>query len=161
MGLISLVIDREKCVGCQTCEVACKQGKNLGVGPKPMRVIQVGPVMTEGRLQMRFVPMRCMHCVKPACMEACQFDAIRKREDGIVLIQEDLCVGCKSCIEACRFGAVQFDEEKGVAVKCSMCVERLDAGLEPMCVKHCPAGAVSIGDVNVIVEKKRQRANLL
>lgn len=157
MVTYSLFADLEKCVGCQTCEIACKLVNNVRVGPKPMRVIPVGPAELNGKLHMNFVPMRCMHCGKPACMEVCPVNAIIKRGDGIVVIDEASCVGCKLCIEACPVGAMQFDDEKNVVLKCTMCIGRVDKGLQPMCVTHCPADALWFGDINKSTELLRKR----
>lgn len=152
-----MFVDIEKCVGCQTCEVACKQANNLPVGPRPMRVMTVGPLMTDGKFHMHFVPMRCMHCGKPPCMEACPTGAITKRSDGIVVIDEASCTGCKLCVEACPFGAIKFNDDKNVVVKCTLCADRLDRGLQPMCVLHCPAQAIRIGDINELTELIQQK----
>jgi Fe-S-cluster-containing dehydrogenase component len=157
MVTYSLLADLEKCVGCQTCEVACKLANSVPVGPRPMRVITVGPVELNGKLRMSFFPMRCTHCGEPACIDVCPVDAITKRSDGIVVIDEASCTGCKLCIEACPLGAMQFDDEKNVVVKCSMCVERIEKGLKPMCVIHCPAEALHFGDINKLTELIRKR----
>ena len=149
MAKYSLFIDTEKCIGCHSCEVACKQVNNLHSGPRPIHVITVGPIKTNGKLMMHFVPTRCMHCGKPPCLEACPVEAITKRSDGIVLIDEELCTGCKACIEACSFGAMKYNEEKDVAVKCTLCVDRIKKDQEPMCVKHCPSKAIQFGDINI------------
>ncbi len=80
-------------------------------------------------------------------------DAITKREDGIVLIDEELCIGCKDCIEACPLGVMQFDEEREVAQKCNLCVDRLDRGLQPACVAACPSHCIYFGDIKKITER--------
>jgi len=78
---------------------------------------------------MRYVVTHCMHCSQPRCMDACPVGAISKREDGIVLVNQELCTGCKDCIDACPLGVMQFDEENEVAQKCDLCVDRIDRGL--------------------------------
>jgi Fe-S-cluster-containing dehydrogenase component len=122
-----------------------------------MRVITVGPVELNGKLRMSFVPMRCMHCGKAPCIEACPEDAITRRIDGIVLIDEARCTGCKICIEACPLGAIEFDDNKNTVMKCTMCVKRIDKGLKPMCVIHCPAEALYFGEINELTEPLRKR----
>jgi len=157
MGKKSLLVDMELCYGCFSCEVACKQEHQLGVGPHFIKVKQVGPTRIGGKLVMDFVPMACRHCGKPACIEACPEDAIYKRSDGIVLINEEKCTGCQLCIEACPFGAPQFIPEENIVQKCDLCVERIDQGLLPACVQVCPTGALIFGDPNLLSEQKRQR----
>lgn len=149
----ALIVNTEDCVGCSACEVACKQEHNLSVGPRWIRVYPDSPREREGKLQLRYIVTHCMHCGRPPCRDICPVEAITKREDGIVLIDEELCTGCKACIEACPLGVVQFDEERGVAQKCDLCVQRLDKGLQPACVAACPSYCIYHGDI----EKVNQR----
>jgi Fe-S-cluster-containing dehydrogenase component len=152
-----LFIDYDLCFGCYACEVACKQENQLPVGPKWISVKTVGPKMAAGKLVMDFIPMTCRHCSNAPCITACPEDAITKRNDGIVLITSELCIGCLACIEVCPFGAPQFNAEREIVEKCHLCHHRLDRGLQPACVQACPAGAISYGDMNGITENLRQR----
>jgi Fe-S-cluster-containing dehydrogenase component len=79
-------------------------------------------------------------------LNACPVAAISKRSDGIVLFSEELCIGCKACVEACPFGAPQYSSEKDIVRACTLCVERIDQGLKPSCVHHCPTNALYLGD---------------
>jgi len=153
----SLLVDIDLCYGCLACEVACKQEHGLDVGPHFIKVHEVGPKKIGGKLTMDYVPMGCKHCGKPACIEACPEDAIYKRSDGIVLIIEEKCTGCKTCMEACPFGALQFIPEKNGVGKCDLCVEQTDKGLLPACVHHCPTGALIFGDPNLLSEQIQKR----
>ena len=146
-----LFVDLEYCYGCQACEVACKQEHNVPVGIKRMNVVKVGPKMVGGKLEMDFVPMRCLHCTKAPCINACPEDVIVKRSDGIVLINDELCIGCMNCLEACPFGVIQMNPENGLAEKCNLCVDRVDSGLQPACVSVCPAKCIYFGDINEIM----------
>ena len=146
-----LFVDLEYCYGCQACEVACKQEHNIPVGIKRINVVKVGPSMVGGKLEMDFVPMRCFHCTKAPCINACPEGAITKRSDGIVLINAELCIGCMACFEACPFGVIQLNPENGLAEKCNLCVDRVDAGLQPACVSVCPAKCIYFGDINEIM----------
>ncbi|MBI2860004.1 MAG: 4Fe-4S binding protein [Chloroflexi bacterium] len=151
----NLLIDSELCVGCQACEIACKQEHNLPVGPRWIRVVQVGPRPAGGRLVMSFHPTRCMNCGKPPCVDACPEGAITKRADGNVLINEALCTGCMACIEACPFDAPQFNQETNTVGMCTLCAHRTDYGLMPACSLACPTGAIQFGEINSLIEKKR------
>ena len=148
----ALIVNTKDCVGCNACEVACKQEHNLPVGPRWIRVYPDSPREIEGKLQLRYIVTHCMHCSRPSCKDACSMEAITKREDGIVLIDEELCTGCKECIEACPLGVMQFDEEKEVAQKCDLCVARLDRGLPPACVAACPNHCIYFGDLKQVAE---------
>ena len=157
----ALVVNTEDCVGCNACEVACKQEHNLPVGPRWIRVYPDSPREIEGKPQLRYIVTHCMHCSRPACKDVCPVEAIIKREDGIVLINEELCTGCKLCIEGCPLGVMQFDEEKKVAQKCDLCVDRLARGLPPACVAACPSHCIYFGDTKEITEKLGQKKVLV
>jgi Fe-S-cluster-containing dehydrogenase component len=148
----ALIVDTKDCVGCYACEVACKQEHNLPAGPRWIRVFPVSPKEIEGKLQLRYVVTHCVHCSQPLCKEVCPVNAISKRDDGIVLVDEELCTGCRECIEACPLGVMQFDEDKGLAEKCDLCVERIDMGLEPACVAACPSHCIYFGDVSTSIK---------
>jgi Fe-S-cluster-containing dehydrogenase component len=158
MTEFSMLVNRALCFGCQTCEIACKQENHLGVGPRWIRVIEIGPENIGGVLKMGYRVMMCLHCSKPPCQEVCPTEAISKRKDGIVLLNSDLCSGCKACIEACPFGAFQWNPETKAIGKCTLCVHRIDKGLEPACVAACPTRAIHFGDINRLVELKRRES---
>ena len=148
MNQKNILIDLEYCIGCQACEIACKQENNIPVGIKWINVVKVGPRIVGNRLRMDFVPMRCRHCAKAHCIDACPEKAITKRSDGIVLIDRKSCTGCMACTEACPFGSIELNAETQVAEKCTLCVHRVDAGLEPACVRACPSKCMYFGDIN-------------
>lgn len=141
-----LFVETENCTGCHACEVACKQEKDLAVGTKLIKVYQNGPMEIEGKLKLRYNVAYCIHCRQPKCINACQVKAITKRQDGIVLIDEKDCVGCKECLDACPLGVMQFDMENEIVKICDMCVDRIDQGLLPACVDACPAHCMYFGD---------------
>jgi Fe-S-cluster-containing dehydrogenase component len=136
MGKHTLIIKKNDCMGCHACEVACKQEHGLEVGPRLIKVLEKSP---------DFVPVYCRHCAKPPCGEACPVDAISRNDRGIVLIDEDVCIGCRECVEACPFGAMQFSDRTEVAVKCDLCLDRLDTGQKPACLSVCPTGCIRLG----------------
>jgi Fe-S-cluster-containing dehydrogenase component len=137
MAKISLRIRRKDCMGCHACEVACKQEHGLGVGPRLVKVIENS---------CEYIPVYCHHCAKAPCKKACPVDAISRNEQGIVLIDNELCIGCRECIEACPFDAMQFEENPGIALKCDLCVHRLAENKKPACMSVCPTGCISLGD---------------
>ena len=153
MGRKSLLFNADECIGCFACEVACKQEHNLPVGEHWIRIFKVGPTKVGGKLAMHFAAVHCMHCGKPSCLDACPVGAISQRSDGVVLFSQELCTGCKACIEACPFGAPQYNSENNIVRACNLCVERIDSGLKPSCLHHCPTNALYFGDCNVFSSK--------
>ncbi len=154
---ITLLADSHLCTGCLACEVVCKLEHNLPVGPRWIRVIQVGPKEVAGKIVMEFVPMHCRHCENPPCIKACPVDAISKRKDGIVIFNEDLCICCENCVEACPFGAPQYNPEKKVMQVCNLCYDRIDKGLLPACVQNCPNQALIFGNPYTLSESRRSK----
>jgi Fe-S-cluster-containing dehydrogenase component len=93
-----------------------------------------------------FVPKLCNQCEHPACVQVCPVGATYKTEDGVVLIDEKRCIGCRYCVQACPYGVRYFNEEKGVPDKCTWCYHRITKGLQPACVDACPVGARVFGN---------------
>ena len=142
MKRYALIIDEERCWGCKTCEVACKQEEGAPDGVNLITVWEDGPRMIDGKLDFVYRVSVCRHCDDPDCLEACPEEAITKREDGIVILDVEKCTGCQLCIDACPYNAIAFDGENGVARKCNLCYQRIDKGLLPacadnVCLAHC------------------------
>jgi Fe-S-cluster-containing dehydrogenase component len=158
MSIYYLYQDKKKCIGCYSCTIACKTNKNILVGPKPTDIIAVGPRMIHGQPRASYVFMPCFHCENPWCVGACPTGAMQKRpKDGIVFVDPNLCVGCKSCISACPWGAPQWNSETGRIVKCDYCIDRLEAGLQPACVTVCTTHCLHFGLATKIPEIRRKR----
>ena len=158
MSKYYLYQDTDKCIGCHACEIQCKSNKSLPVGPKPCQVIEVGPKLVKNVPRAAYVFVPCFHCEKPWCVEACPAGAMQIRsKDGIVFVNHDLCVGCKTCISACPWGAPQWDPKMGQVVKCDYCMERLDQGLEPACVTACTTDCLHFEVAERINPIKRER----
>jgi len=150
--------DVKKCIGCHACEVQCKSNKGLGAGPKPCQIVQVGPKMINDLPKISFVFMSCYHCEKPWCVPACPTGAmVRREEDGVVVVDDDLCVGCRACVSACPWGAPQWDKPKRRVVKCDYCIDRVEQGLDPACVTICPTGSLSFGRSEEMTQVRRER----
>ncbi|ACL04217.1 4Fe-4S dicluster domain-containing protein [Desulfatibacillum aliphaticivorans] len=159
MSKYVLLQEAKKCIGCHACEVACKANKELPPGPRLCQVMEVGPRMTGDLARSSHIFMPCYHCEKPWCIPACPTGAMQRREsDGIVYVDESLCVGCKACISACPWGAPQWYKaaRKGKVVKCDYCMDRIDQGLQPACVTVCITGCLHFGEANEIEPVRRQ-----
>lgn len=143
-----MVIDVRRCYGCQACAVACKAEFNvpLEFTRSWVEYVEKGNYPTVSR---SFLPRLCNHCSEPQCVDVCPTNATWKREeDGIVVVDSDICIGCKYCVQACPYDMRFSHPESGTASKCDFCVHRVSQGLEPACVEACPSRARIFGDLN-------------
>jgi Fe-S-cluster-containing dehydrogenase component len=164
---LGLVIDLDTCVGCHACATACKElnGASAISGPlsdydpygadpsgvwfNRVRHYEVGQYPDSKTVNF---PMSCLHCEEAACVSVCPTGASYKRADGIVLVDQDKCMGCNLCAWACPYGARELDDVSGCMKKCTLCVDRIDdAALpveerQPACVLACPTHARHFGD---------------
>jgi len=153
-------IEPSRCIKCWACQVACKAWKGTRAGTINMRRVVEVCRGTFPNVRRTFVSMSCMHCEKPACAAACPSGAIVKREeDGIVLVDQYKCIGCRSCFIACPFGAPQFDAD-GAMRKCDYCLDRLALGKQPACVATCPTLALHGGTMEELSRLSASKAGV-
>ncbi len=124
---VVMFIDMKRCIGCFSCETSCKMEHLDSMGPRRIRVIQIGPRKVNGRIKTLYMPMPCYHCSPAPCVEACPTGAMQKRaKDGIVFVDSEACIGCKRCMQSCPYGAPQYDSKTGKVIKCDFCMHRVD-----------------------------------
>jgi anaerobic dimethyl sulfoxide reductase subunit B (iron-sulfur subunit) len=147
-------INSASCTGCKACQIACKEKNQLPVGILWRRVVEVSGGGWERKDQAwidntftYFLSVACMHCERPICVGVCPTRALVQREDGIVLIDEERCMGCHYCEWACPYGAPQYDQERGVMTKCDFCQDYLEQGKPPACVSACQMRVLEFGDI--------------
>jgi len=146
MARMGFVIIVSRCIDCRACMVACSVENGVPVGRHRNWVNTVGPTGTFPDLGMEHIPGNCMHCEHPSCQRVCPTGATYTRPDGIVMIDQDDCIGCGYCIIACPYNARFMDEETGTPDKCTLCVQRIDAGRQPACVETCIGASRLYGD---------------
>ena len=168
--LYGIGIDIDKCIGCARCVVACKTENDVPQGHYFNTWVERYVVRTDGTVQVEspnggvdgyppieneesvlrtfFVPKLCNHCKNAPCVQVCPVGATFETKDGVVLVDDDYCLGCRYCIQACPYGARWFHPTKRVAGKCTMCYHRVRKGLVPACVEVCPTGARTFGEVD-------------
>ncbi len=145
MGKIML-LNPEKCVGCRNCALACSFTKE---GVFSLGKARIGTIWIP-KIGMN-VPMVCQHCDKPLCVDVCPVGAItRKEETGALVLNADLCIGCKICVIVCPLGGSLIEPERGIVIKCDLC----DG--DPECVKHCLYGALDFMEVHEVAYAKRK-----
>ncbi|MEJ2677653.1 MAG: dimethylsulfoxide reductase subunit B [Gemmatimonadota bacterium] len=154
MTRLAFYFDATACSGCKACQIACKdkQGSPLGVRWRRVYEVAGGGWRQRGAAWVHDVfaynlSVACNHCERPICMEVCPTRAITQREDGVVLLDAERCMGCRYCEWACPYGAPQYDPDAGRMSKCDFCVDLLDAGRPPACVASCPMRALDFGDM--------------
>jgi molybdopterin-containing oxidoreductase family iron-sulfur binding subunit len=198
--LFGYALDLSRCIGCRRCVYGCVEENNQSRDPQTHWITVLEMDKEEGvNLQNAdafydhetvpapgkfYMPVACQHCENPPCVKVCPVEATWKEPDGIVVIDYDWCIGCRSCISACPYGARHFNwstpsipkdefnpvtdylgnrpRQRGVVEKCSFCIQRVRKGLYPKCVEVCPVGARKFGnlldpesEIRYIIENKR------
>jgi Fe-S-cluster-containing dehydrogenase component len=156
---IGLIFNLERCIGCEACTVACKIENGFVTNTIQVKTLKSinkdtpSGSFIQGNLRMEFQPHTCNHCEDAPCIEACNFSALTQREDGIVILDREVCTGCQACVSACPYGSIQFNTKGNVAEKCNLCFHRIDQGLEPFCVLCCEGQAIYFGLLDPLHEK--------
>src|ERR1051326_7754317 len=158
---VSKYIDTTTCIGCKACAAACQEWNDL----KRVPTSQTGSYQTMPELDAEFWNLikfrehdtadgiaglmgknQCMHCAEPGCLAACSAPgAIVQYANGIVDVNPEACIGCGYCATGCPFDVPKFHPKTGKMAKCTLCVDRVEVGLEPACIKACPTGCLNFG----------------
>ena len=165
------IIDIQKCIGCGRCANACKIENDVPREPFFFRTwVEQYTISNDGEITVEspnggidgfeqtipeeeifksfFVPKMCNHCHKSPCVQVCPVGATYDSPDGVVLVDESYCIGCRYCIQACPYGCRFIHPEKNVVDKCTFCYHRLSVGMSPACIEVCPTQARMFGDLN-------------
>jgi len=175
---VSKFIDTTTCIGCKACEAACQEWNDL----RAVGTVQDGTYQTMPKLDAEFWNLikfsertdphgdvmwlmrkdQCMHCAEPGCLEACPAPgAIVQYANGIVDVDSTKCIGCGYCATGCPFDVPKFHAKTGKMAKCTLCVDRVEVGLEPACIKACPTGCLQFGTKESMVALGNARVNQL
>jgi formate dehydrogenase iron-sulfur subunit len=174
--------DTTVCIGCKACEVACKEWNQLpaangglgelsgdsydntqrldGIHWRHVRFIEQ---FSADRVAGRWLMMSdvCKHCAQAGCLEVCPTGAIIRTEFDSVVIQSDVCNGCRDCIAACPFGVIDLNPVSNTAQKCTLCYDRLQAGMQPACSQACPTSSIQFGPIRELRQRAERRVQQL
>ena len=155
----TIYLDLELCVGCGACTVTCMDQNDIYPEkgqPAFRRIYRV----EEGQFpdaSIQYISAACMHCEDTPCVVGCPTGVLTKDDrTGAVMVNKTLCIGCHSCALACPFGVPRYDQDEKMQ-KCNLCVERVEAGLEPACVRVCPTEALKFESANKIQGVRESR----
>ncbi|PKN30581.1 MAG: hypothetical protein CVU64_02585 [Deltaproteobacteria bacterium HGW-Deltaproteobacteria-21] len=155
---VGFSFDLSRCSGCMACVVACMDQNDIPADGRSFREVVRLEQGEYPSARIFHVSMACFHCVDAPCVQVCPKGAIfREKSTGVVVVDEDFCIGCRSCAMACPFGAPRFYPGEKMT-KCNLCIDRISHGMEPACVHTCTTRALGFGPLKELSEQKTKKA---
>jgi formate dehydrogenase iron-sulfur subunit len=153
----ALLIDLTMCIGCNSCQEACKKENNLPEGEEKKLSATAYTALEEHNGV--FVRRMCQQCLEPTCVSVCPVGAFKKTDEGPVLYDESKCIGCRYCIQACPFQVPRYEWSSTYprVQKCRFCYEHVKRGLQTVCAEACPTGATKFGDRDDLIREAYER----
>lgn len=156
MPTYGFVYDQTRCIGCNACQMACKDGHDLELGLFFRRAVTAEYTDADGQRRYMHYSGGCNHCENPACMAHCPTGAMHRQSDGTVGHDAGLCIGCGTCVWVCPYGAPKLSAKTGRAQKCDACYDRRQAGREPLCVEACLTHCLQLRDLDTMTEEEKR-----
>jgi anaerobic dimethyl sulfoxide reductase subunit B (iron-sulfur subunit) len=152
VGQLGFYFNMQACIGCRTCQIACKDKNDLPMGKfyRHVRSFEGGQFPNPFAFNL---PSTCNHCADPACVRACPTGAMHKADDGTVQHDDDACIGCRSCMSMCPYDVPQFFEDLGIVGKCNACIDLRESGGNPACVDACVMRCLEFGPLDELRAK--------
>lgn len=156
-----IVVDAERCLACKQCMIECALAHTSA---RDLFEALAGDEALQSRVHVepagRFgMPLQCRHCEDAPCIAVCPTEAINRVGDtGLVLLDQERCIGCKFCMLVCPFGVIDLSRAGKAMIKCDLCIERTEAGEEPACVAACPTGALKFTELTEELKRRRAQA---
>jgi anaerobic dimethyl sulfoxide reductase subunit B len=152
VGMNGFYFDMTSCIGCRTCQIACKDKNDLKVGTifRQARTYETGAYPNPG---VYHFSSTCNHCTSPKCVEGCPTGAMHIAADKTVQHDKTKCIGCRYCTWSCPYGVPQFIADLGKVSKCDACKDLRDKKENPVCVDACPMRAIEWGDIGELKAK--------
>lgn len=157
MATYGFVYDQTRCIGCNACQMACKDGHDLELGIFFRRAATLEFTDSRGRLCILHYSGGCNHCRQPACVEHCPTGAMHHQSDGTVAVDAGRCIGCGSCTWVCPYGAPALSRRTGRSMKCDSCIERRQQGKQPLCVEACLTRCLQFLDLDTLAPEEKAR----
>lgn len=155
MGCLGFYFNMQACIGCRTCQIACKDKNDLplGVFYRRVRSFEAGSFPEPSVFNFSAA---CNHCKSPGCVRACPTGAMYVAGDSTIQHDDELCIGCRSCMSMCPYDVPQFFERAGIVGKCNACIDLREMGENPACVDACVMRCLEYGDIE---ELRRRHAS--
>lgn len=161
MAMKGFYFNQAKCMGCRTCQIACKDKNDLEIGTIYRRVesYEVGEFPTAATYH---VTRTCNHCSSPECVRVCPVGAMYvDTDDGTVQHDDEKCIGCESCVKSCPYGVPQYRPDLKISGKCDACIGLRANGESPACVASCPLRAIEFGDIDELRTKHQDATDAI
>lgn len=160
MDHFGFVLDVSRCTGCMACIVACLDQNDFKAEGQSFRKVTKYESDQFPSAKISYLSMACAHCGDAPCVAVCPTTAISKMiENGAVTVDRDLCIGCHTCAMACPFGAITFAND-GKMAKCDLCMNRIEHGMDPACVRTCPTLALAAGPLKALSQNQAEAASI-
>ena len=153
MSGLGFYFDETRCIGCRTCQIACKDKNRImepGITFRTVRSYESGSFPKPG---VYHLATTCNHCENPACVAICPVGAMYKAADGTVQHDDEACIGCQACVSSCPYEVPKYFEDDGIVRKCDACIAHRQHGRNPVCVDACVMRALDFGDLDELREK--------
>ena len=147
MTRYGMLINTKKCVGCSACRIACQMKNHLDPEESFIKYHEI-ETGEYPNVYNEIVPTQCMHCEDAPCAAVCPTHATYITDSGVVLVDEEKCIGCKYCMMACPYGVRDWNKASKTVEKCTLCGHLTANGELPACVKSCSTGARFYGDLD-------------
>lgn len=155
MATYGFFYDQRRCIGCNACQMACKDGHDLELGLFFRRVVTLELTDSAGSPHAVHYSGSCNHCKNPACVQNCPSGAMHRQSDGTVAVDSGKCIGCGICTWVCPYGAPKLSRKTGRSTKCNACYDQRKEGKQPLCVEACLTHCLRFEDLDALTENER------
>ncbi len=157
MAHYGFIFDQTKCIGCNACQMACKDAHDLESGLFLRRAVTVESTDGSGALCTVHYTGGCYHCADAPCITHCPSGAMHRQTDGTVGVDAHRCIGCGTCTWVCPYGAPKLSRRTGRSQKCDACIDRRQEGKEPVCTEACLTHCLRFTDLDSISENEKKK----